>query len=116
MAPLPPLAEQHRIVAKVEELLALCDELEARLTTAQTSAAALLDASLHEILAECTIGSAVSGIPCPPPQPHSFPPPFDNSSFDVNLTNRPDQQVPAIMAYAIAELFRRTCSGGSEVL
>ena len=47
---LPPLAEQQRIVAKVDELLRWCDALEARLTAAQTTAEHLLDATLHQIL------------------------------------------------------------------
>lgn len=32
---LPPIAEQHRIVAKVDELMALCDQLKTSLTDAQ---------------------------------------------------------------------------------
>ncbi len=49
--PLPPLAEQKRIVAKVASLMSWCDELEARLAAAQSAAAALLDSSLHVLLA-----------------------------------------------------------------
>jgi type I restriction enzyme S subunit len=49
--PLPPLAEQHRIVAKVDDLMALCDQLEAQLTATQTDSRRLLDAVLHEALA-----------------------------------------------------------------
>lgn len=47
---LPPLAEQHRIVTKVEELLALCNRLEVQLTTSQTESRHLLEAILHETL------------------------------------------------------------------
>jgi len=42
--PISPLAEQHRIVAKVDELLALCDQLETQLTTNQTDNRRLLEA------------------------------------------------------------------------
>jgi type I restriction enzyme, S subunit len=48
--PLPPLAEQHRIVAKVDELMALCDQLEAQLTAAEANGRRLLEAVLHEAL------------------------------------------------------------------
>ena len=48
--PLPPLAEQHRIVAKVDELMALCERLEATLTTADTTRVRLLEALLREAL------------------------------------------------------------------
>jgi type I restriction enzyme S subunit len=44
--PLPPLAEQKRIVAKVDELMALCDLLEAQLQDRETRHAALARASL----------------------------------------------------------------------
>ena len=46
VVPLPPLAEQKRIVAKVEELMALCDQLEAQQQERQTRHAALVQASL----------------------------------------------------------------------
>lgn len=49
--PLPPLAEQHRIVAKVDELMALCDQLEQQ-----------TDASLgaHQTLVETLLSALTS--------------------------------------------------------
>jgi type I restriction enzyme S subunit len=49
--PVPPLAEQHRIVAKVDELMALCDQLEAQLTTSEADSRRLLEAVLRDALA-----------------------------------------------------------------
>ena len=51
LIPLPPLAEQHRIVAKVDALMALCDGLEASLTATAATRRRLLDALLAEALA-----------------------------------------------------------------
>jgi type I restriction enzyme S subunit len=48
--PLPPLAEQYRIVAKVDALMALCDRLEAALARADATRARLLETLLHEAL------------------------------------------------------------------
>jgi type I restriction enzyme S subunit len=47
---LPPLTEQKRIVAKVDELMSLCDRLEAGLTASEEARDCLLDALLHEAL------------------------------------------------------------------
>ena len=48
--PLPPLAEQRRIVAKVDELMALCDRLEAAQAERETTRGRLFTALLHETL------------------------------------------------------------------
>ena len=45
---IPPLAEQRRIVAKVEQLMKLLDELEAQIAMSRDSGAKLLDAIVHE--------------------------------------------------------------------
>ena len=52
--PLPPLAEQKVIVAKVETLLALCDQLESEITQNQDNAEKLMQAVLREAFSQNT--------------------------------------------------------------
>ena len=48
LVPIPPLAEQHRIVAKVDELMALCDQLEQQQTDCLAA---------HQILVETLLST-----------------------------------------------------------
>jgi type I restriction enzyme S subunit len=47
--PLPPLAEQRRIVSKVDELMGLLDRLEAKFREAQETQAAFAAAAVHHL-------------------------------------------------------------------
>lgn len=49
--PIPPLEEQNRIVAKVEQLMKVCDDLEAKLRRAEDRAAKLVEAVVQELVA-----------------------------------------------------------------
>lgn len=48
--PLPPLAEQHRIVAKLDHLMPLCDRLKAGLRNEEATRLRLLDSLIQELL------------------------------------------------------------------
>lgn len=48
--PVPPLIEQRRIVSKVDELMTLCDHLEASLTAADAARQRLLESLLYRTL------------------------------------------------------------------
>ena len=48
---LPPLAEQHRIVAKVDVLMAICDQLEAQITVTEQDSRRFLESVLADALA-----------------------------------------------------------------
>ena len=47
--PLPPLAEQHRIVARVDELMGLLDRLAQRLSATQTAHSSFASAAVHHL-------------------------------------------------------------------
>lgn len=48
---IPPYDEQKRIVAKIDQIMALCDELETKLSKSQTDCDELMEAAVSEILA-----------------------------------------------------------------
>ena len=47
---LPPITEQHRIVAKVDELMALCDQLKSRITKASQLQQKLADVMVEQVV------------------------------------------------------------------
>jgi type I restriction enzyme S subunit len=49
LVPLPPLAEQQRIVAKIDQLMSLCDQLEARIDERTGKQSELLAAVMSEV-------------------------------------------------------------------
>ena len=57
----PPLAEQRRIVARVDELMALCDRLETGLGTADDTRSRLLESILRDVLGSAQPERATDG-------------------------------------------------------
>ena len=50
LTPLPPSNEQHRIIARIDELMSICDELETNLRHAETASEELVEAVVSEVV------------------------------------------------------------------
>lgn len=59
LIPLPPLAEQNRIVQKLDELMQYCNELEASIKQSETQNEKLLQQALREALRKEPVGEEV---------------------------------------------------------
>ncbi len=49
LMPLPPLPEQHRIVARIDQLMALCDTLEQQIKASSGKQSELLNAVMAQV-------------------------------------------------------------------
>lgn len=58
--PIPPVQEQQRILAKVDQLMALCDQLEAQLIATEADSRRLLEAVLRDALKPALAESEVA--------------------------------------------------------
>ena len=66
LIPLPPLAEQCRIVAKVDELMAIVDKLEVQLATAHTTGKRMVDATVAALTGITTSDDKDLTVKAPP--------------------------------------------------
>jgi type I restriction enzyme S subunit len=62
LIPLPPREEQKRIVAKVHQLMALCDELENKLLQAEADSEKLMNAAIHHVFTQVSETSKFSRV------------------------------------------------------